>query len=869
MIVCAITLITAFFGLQLPKARMNNNMTSFLPNENPSRIASKHLEAEYGEEITIIVGLERAYGTVFDGPFLSRLREYIDEVEGFELVKSTYSLISAQYLTSDSESIIVTDLVDEDFSGTPGEIAELKRRIASWDMYQGSLVSDDLSSTQIMLTINSSSDEAGNPEVVALLMQIRDTAKKLLAGYATVYTAGQPVVSATMSESSMTDVIFLVPFVILVLLAVLVLSFRRFSYVMFPLLTVIVSTVWAVGAMPLLGVTLTIICIILPIILIAVGSAYAIHIVSHYKDEIQGRTFTEEEHQSYVLGLERKLLKPVALAALTTFAGFISFSLSSLKPIRDFGIFASFGVIAAFAVSVTLIPAMLLIRGPRAVTIAKQKKNSLKGTGFGFEKGLAVTLGAIAKKKTLVLIIAVLVVAVSIVGLSKVVVDSSLVEFFNDNTEVSRSDRFIRERFGGSTQLILSVEADDTQTLLNPETLSALDGLSAYLIERVPRVTKVTGFTDMIKRMNQLFNVDESPDGIAASDQAAYDFVGSDFGFNDFGFDMDDRKEINSVEFIGSPNSMEKSERIRPASSENPITFAMLNAAGKKTNMSANELVREIERMTNYEGYSYYEIPADPARYGKQTDEELQQLVANYLVLLAGQTDSSMSNDSLEPTAIESIILINSQWQEDSNNVIRVVNDYVEANFPKNVRVVVGGTATEMGAITDLVFNSQVSSIAISVFVVLAIVAISYKSFAAGLIAALPLTIAIIVNFGVMGFLGVTINVATALTASLAVGIGIDYMIHFIDAFKREYAAGGDYLYRTFAGTGKAILINAVSVGAGFGVLAFSQFRVIAQFGALIALSMGISVLVSLTVIPVLLTTIKPKFIYEQKSALR
>jgi hypothetical protein len=98
----------------------------------------------------------------------------------------------------------------------------------------------------------------------------------------------------------------------------------------------------------------------------------------------------------------------------------------------------------------------------------------------------------------------------------------------------------------------------------------------------------------------------------------------------------------------------------------------MLNAAaGKRTDMSANELARELERITNYEGYAYYEIPSDPARYGKETAEELQQLVANYLVLLAGQTDDSKANDPLEPTAIQTLILINSQWQKDSVNVIQ------------------------------------------------------------------------------------------------------------------------------------------------------------------------------------------------------
>jgi predicted RND superfamily exporter protein len=110
-----------------------------------------------------------------------------------------------------------------------------------------------------------------------------------------------------------------------------------------------------------------------------------------------------------------------------------------------------------------------------------------------------------------------------------VVVDDATVEFFNDNTEVSRSDRFIREHFGGSTQLILSI-ADDTQTLLNPQTLTVLDGLASYLIERIPRVTKATGgFTDMVKRMDQLFNMNESPDGIAAMSTADSGPVNEDF----------------------------------------------------------------------------------------------------------------------------------------------------------------------------------------------------------------------------------------------------------------------------------------------------------------------------------------------------
>jgi len=188
-------------------------------------------------------------------------------------------------------------------------------------------------------------------------------------------------------------------------------------------------------------------------------------------------------------------------------------------------------------------------------------------------------------------------------------------------------------------------------------------------------------------------------------------------------------------------------------------------------------------------------------------------------------------------------------------------------NFPPNARVIIGGGVTYEMAITDLIFNSQIISIIISVFIVFLIMAHSNKSLIAGFIGAVPLALAILCNFAVMGFLGIKLNLGTALISSLAVGIGIDYTIHFIEFFKHEYQSGGDdFLRRTFIGCGKAIIINALSVGAGFGVLALSQFKIIAELGLLIALNMLITAFVSLTVIPALLTTIKPKFIYGVRS---
>ncbi|MDR2659582.1 MAG: MMPL family transporter [Spirochaetaceae bacterium] len=876
VILAIIAAITVFFAIQLPRAELDNNNTKFIPKNHEARIISEHIEEVLSPSVMIMVGLERPYGTVFDPAFLARVREYSKVIEMVQFVKSVNSIMSTQYITGDADSIIVTDLVPEDFLGTQEEIDELKRRIASWDLYRGALVSDNLSATQIIVNLDIKAEDAGAPEVIESLVEIRETAKEMFAGIAEVYVTGMPVISATINESVQTDLVVLIPLVVLVVLAVLFFSFRRFTFVMLPLLTVIVAVIWTLGAMPLFGVKLSVISTVLPVILIAVGSAYGIHVVTHYIEDVRNKNLSVEQHRDLVLTLMRKLIKPVFLAALTTFAGFASFCFTSIMPMRDFGYFSSFGVLAAFVVAVTLIPSLLLIRGPRVLKEhEKNNEDYLSGA-------IANAFISIARKRILVISVAIIVLAVSGYGLSKLVVDNSTIDFFRDSTDISRSDWFIREYFGGSRDVTILVEADNSDMMLDSEMLSAVDNLSAYLMERVPEVGKVIGFTDVIKRVNQVFNVDESPDGLrptAAAASTVEDTEGA-FGFGDdagFGFDApEDGFGFGAPEYAAAPagnvsadetvETVEKNYGGLEAYSAADIIAFLDTAAGKSSNMSANDLVREIARLTNYNGFSYYEIPSNPARYGKKTPEELRQLVSNYLVLLSGDDSFEYSNDPLEPTAIKMIIQLRTTGNNDTKAVVSTIKKYIDVNFPKTARVSIGGSAMMEGAVVDLIVNSQIISLVVSVLIVFFIIALSYRALSAGLIAAVPLMIAIMCNFAVMGFIGIELNIGTALIASLAVGIGIDYTVHFIDCFKREYQAGhgsgDDFLRRTFNGCGKAIIINAISVGAGFAVLAFSQFKMLAQLGALVALSMLITALVSLTIIPVLLTTIKPKFVY-------
>ena len=863
LIVGIITLITVFLGLQLPRAELDNNNIRFLPDKNQAKMISEYVDETFGGQVMILVGLERPYRTIFEKSFLERIRDFSQKAENTEYIKSVNSIMSTQYITGDNDSIVVSDLVPENFSGTDEEITELMRRIASWDLFRSSLVSDDLSATQILITLDALTADFTRPEITLSIEKIREIADEIFTGEAEVYFTGQPIINTIINNSMISDNILLIPLVVIVLLAMLFFSFRRFTFVALPFLTVIISVVWAIGMAALFGIKLSVITTILPVILVAVGSAYGIHIVTHYMEDTRNMPLSVDEHRTLVLNLVRKLFKPVFLAALTTMAGFISFCFTPIVPMREFGYCATIGVIAAFVVAVLFIPSMFLLRGSRVLK-EKKKEHNVNG---GLSNSIAGIFTRIAKRKRLVLALAALTVIISLYGLSKVIIDNAIVEFFQNETDISRSDRFIREYFGGSKDINLVIKADTTEELLHPNVLQAVDNLSAYLMEYVPYVGKSVGFTDIIKRINQVFNVGESPDGLQkivshnAGDSFGFDDT-DDFGFDSFGFSD---SSSNNAQYTETPRQ-ENSFNISQYDTADILRF-LDSAAGKSPRMSGSDLVKELKRLTNYDGMAYYEIPSNPRRYGKETDEELQRLIANYLVLLAGDEDSGYSNDPLEPTAIRTMIQLRTTGSMDSKAVIDIINEYIAVNFPKNVQVIIGGGITYEMAITDLIFNSQLISIFISVFIVFLIMALSNNSLIAGVIGSVPIALAILCNFAVMGFLGIKLNLGTALISSLAVGIGIDYTIHFIEFFKHEYQSGEpDFLRRTFIGCGKAILINALAVGAGFGVLALSQFRIIAQLGALIALSMMITAFVSLTVIPALLMVIKPKFIYGKKN---
>ena len=214
--------------------------------------------------------------------------------------------------------------------------------------------------------------------------------------------------------------------------------------------------------------------------------------------------------------------------------------------------------------------------------------------------------------------------------------------------------------------------------------------------------------------------------------------------------------------------------------------------------------------------------------------------------------------------------------QEDATLQKRLRGDLWELNH-RHVLVPAGGVGSEAALtaeqtgipliykhLDDNLVKTQIVSLLITAALVMVMIALQFRSLVAGLLGIIPFGLTVLINFGVMSYLGVAIDTATVLVGSIAIGIGIDYTIHFLWRFRSEAArhtAPLEVLDATLETTGRAILINAVTVGLGFLVLIFASVVPLRHFGWLTSLTMASSALAAICVLPAVILVAKPRFI--------
>jgi uncharacterized protein len=235
-----------------------------------------------------------------------------------------------------------------------------------------------------------------------------------------------------------------------------------------------------------------------------------------------------------------------------------------------------------------------------------------------------------------------------------------------------------------------------------------------------------------------------------------------------------------------------------------------------------------------------------------------QELNAQYLLLyeMSGNPENLWKVVDYDYKIANVTIQLKSDNSKAIKSAIALVEDF-KGDFEKlGISVNYAGSGYKALIFTDLILEGQIKSLVMSLFIIIILLTLMFKSFWAGLIGSVPIVITAIIGFGTMGLLNIPLSTTTALISSIAIGIGIDYAVHFIERYKIYALETGDK-QRTMEGTmhhsGRAIIFNATVVIAGFLVLLASVFPPNRSLGALVSLNMFTSFLGTVTIMYLLL----------------
>ena len=895
--------LTVALAAPLVSVSIENTVRRYMPPKSDSYTRLIDTEDQFGSMISIGISLETDDETILTPEYLEVIRKITDQIDSLDGIKSINSITKIDYVYSLDGGLAAGQLLDDDYTGSKADIQAVKEKIIDWqDMYNRVIIDDDFQAAQIAATID---PDFGSTQQIELLHKIQKIAYEAIEGHnLEVRFYGDPVLSDNASDYMIHDLLTLIPLVTLVVLLSLYFSFHTFSGTLLPLISVLMSTIWSCGIMSLAHVTFTIVASVIPVCLIACGSAYGIHVITHYEaavKKIEGE-ITKEKHLDAICAGLKDVWIAVLLAAVTTIAGFISLVTSPIEPLKSFAIFSATGVAFSLLTSITFIPAALSLRPLNR--IGKRRFNQLsekikarvlrERERLGGHKAEARgrTLYNIyhfcAGTKPRLVIFSALICLFSFLGVKQLVINTSLVGYFPPDSKFRKDIDFVDETFAGTNDVYFVISGQEKGDMTKPEILKKVDDLQNHLLDEYPeQIGKAVSFTTFIKRMNQVMHApmvaaSDSADDFAATDSGDYaedDWgdSGDDWGDasgdewadagDDWGDSTSDESEAQTAaetkEWV-DPNIQHAKNLRSQVSVQDALKMfhSAYTAAGGK-NATIEGMVMELEKLFNFNGIDYYEVPYDLDKYPAATREGLANLVSQYLLLYSGQLDR-FSDDQLAPKTIRMQVQLRCHDTHKIKEIITEAQDYAKANFPAGYTLVPTGNGEMEVSMTDMVISSQITSILFSIFMVFVIIAVSFKSPVAGLLGAIPLAFTIILNFMTMGFTGIHLDLVTSIIASVAIGVGIDYTIHFMESYKAERAKSDnveEVTMRTFAVSGLGIVTNALAVGLGFLVLLLSSFQILRCIGLLVAIVMFSSSFLAMTVIPGVLNAFDPKFI--------
>ncbi len=755
-----LTLVTVVLAAGIGRLHFDSSLSS-LTDPNDEALAFQRATSKiFGDDEIGVVAL--VAGDVYTPEVLESLRTLTDALRSVAGVKKALSLTS------------VKDPVADVFNPPPllpsgpvtaSEIPELKRRVGANPIYVPHIVSADGHAAAVNVIF--SPDEVG-PEGEA---RIDHAIEKILDDYrgpGKLYYTGVSHIRVRAVELMRADLLRFLPLSLVAMMLVLWLTFRSFRALVLPIASQAFSVALLMGIMGWLGAPITLPTLVLPSLLLVIGASYAIHVTDAYIKSVS----PEADGPQVALRVLQRVGLPVSVSALTTAVGFGSLAIHPIPAIAGLGSFAVLGIVLAAGGCLVALPLAFLALPARHAAGERggdRDAGDADGRLLGLLDAVVARAGRIAvDRRAAVFLVSALAFVVSIVGASRIRVDTDFLKAFRSSSDVRVAHRAIAESLAGPNVISVVISGPRVGYFKHAPALLRVKKFQKYL-QSLGAVSATLSFVDYLEEIDRGLQADKG------------------------GMVVD--KDGKLVEAPPSPSFWDAPDRQLPA----VLEFVALS----------------------------------PATFSGVVDRDFRTLKLTVRTLVSGSRETALLQ--------------------------KEIRRYTSSHFTDGTSVRATGALVVASHVADQVIGGQVESVGVAFATIFVALSILFLSLRVGLAAMIPNVLPVVIFFGVMGWFGVELNLATSIIGAVALGIAVDDTIHYMARLNRIVKTTDtqrEALLLTLSAVGRPVVTTSLTLTAGFLVMVFSGFAVIGQFGALSAVTMLAALATNILLLPAILATV-------------
>ena len=737
--------ITVIIGSGLSKMTIRTNQDADLPENDPIVATKKRIDDIFGDKTEIMIGIH--HSNIFQSSTLAKVAKISNELKRVDFVvpDQINSLATVNNVVGKEWGLdvgVFMKTVPTDNAGLKTLEQEVKRNI----LVNNRLVSKDNQFTVITAQVDPGYDQA------TLYNQVYAIVDKY-QGPEQIYVTGEPIFTQEIDGGIQKDTATLIPLALLLIMIGLFVCFRNVRGVVLPMICVILSIIWAMGMMGHLGLPQTAVSTALPLLLVTIASSYAIHILIYYYNEpVSSKTRVQQALA--------KVLPSLILVGVTSALGAASLAVFEILMIKEFAIASMVGILGAWLINITVLPAILQL----CINI-KDRKDQQKLIGTSRLDRLLITVTAFSLRHKFKVVFSYLCLTlIGVFGISQIKTGLDFLDLFKQDNQARVAFNVFNDSLAGARYFNIMITAKSSGDIQTVKYIEFIKDFQTYM-DQQPGVGYTHSISDIINQISDAINVD--------------------------------------------------SEQKTPLTSDEQLAQYML----------------------------LYDMSGDPGDFSNLVDYQYQR--AKIQVML--KTSDPDEHRALYLTA----------------------KHYLDQHFPQGATADFGGDIILWLAKVDYIIKGKIENIVVALLLIIVLYSLAYRSFSAGLLGVLPIAFGVILTFAYMGFYGLRLDMPTSIITGIAIGIGIDFSIHYLSKLRTNMISVGNYseaLSLTAVTSAKAVFFDTFTNMLGFSMLIFSAFKAVQVFGYLVSFTMLIMGLSVIFLYPALIAIVKPKFIFSAQA---